>query len=83
MRSRSRSILILAVTAGLLAFFFRNVDVAGVWTETRRANPWLLILAVLATLLTYLFRAWRWQALLAPIGGAGFSNAFRTTEILR
>jgi uncharacterized membrane protein YbhN (UPF0104 family) len=81
MRSRARSILILAVTAGLLAFFFRNVDVAGVWTETRRANPWLLILAVAATLLTYVLRAWRWQALLAPIGEASFSNAFRTTVI--
>ena len=81
MRSRARSILILAVTAGLLAFFFRNVDVAGVWTETRRANPWLLILAVVATFFTYLFRAWRWQSLLAPIGTAGFSNAFRTTVI--
>lgn len=81
MRARARSILILAVTAGLLAFFFRDVDVSGVWTETRRANPWLLTLAVVATLLTYLLRAWRWQALLAPIGNAGFSNAFRTTVI--
>ena len=58
MRSRGRSILILAVTAGLLAFFFRNVDVSGVWTETRRADPWLLLLAIAATLLTYLLRAY-------------------------
>ena len=81
MRSRVRSILILAVTAGLLAFFFRDVDFAGVWAETRRANPWLLALAVAVTVLTYVLRAWRWQALLAPIGPTRFSPAFRTTVI--
>src|SRR5687768_12586283 len=81
MRSRARSILILAVTAGLLAFFFRNVDLGGVWAETRRANPWQLALAVAATLLTYLLRAWRWQSLLAPIGPTRFATAFRTTVI--
>lgn len=81
MRSRARTILILAVTAGLLAFFFRNVDVAEAWAETRRANPAQLALAVLVTLLTYLLRAWRWQSLLAPIGPTRFSTAFRTTVI--
>lgn len=81
MRSRGRSILIFAVTAGLLAFFFRNVDLSGVWVETRRANPWLLGVAVAVTLLTYLLRAWRWQALLAPIGPTRFATAFRTTVI--
>lgn len=81
MRSRARSILILAVTAGLLAFFFRDVDFAGVWAETLRANPWQLIFAVAFTLLTYVLRAWRWQYLLAPIGPTRFATAFRTTVI--
>jgi hypothetical protein len=81
MRSRARTILILAVTVGLLAFFFRNVDLGGVWAETRRANPWQLALAVAATLLTYVLRAWRWQSLLAPIGPTRFASAFRTTVI--
>jgi hypothetical protein len=81
MRSRARSILILAVTAGLLAFFFRDVDFAGVWAETLRANPWQLIVAVAFTLLTYVLRAWRWQYLLAPIGPTRFATAFRTTVI--
>ena len=81
MRSRARSILILAITAGLLAFFFRNVDLAAVWAETRRADSWQLTLAVIVTLFTYLLRAWRWQALLAPIGRARFSTAFRMTVI--
>lgn len=81
MRSRVRSILILAITVALLAFFFRNANLAGVWAETRRAEPLLLVLAVAVTLLTYALRALRWQFLLAPIGKTHFGTAFRTTVI--
>ena len=81
MRSRVRSVVILAVTVGLLAYFFRNSNLAGVWHETRRADPLLLLLAVGVTMLTYALRAWRWQSLLAPIGTTRFSTAFRTTVI--
>src|SRR5665213_425558 len=68
MRSRFRAALVLVLTIGLLAFFFRGVDFAGVWAETRRADPRLLVAAVGVTLMTYVFRAFRWQYLLAPIG---------------
>src|SRR5688500_4172685 len=81
MRSRVRTVLILAITLALLAFFFRDVNFAEVWAETRRANPWLLAAAVLITGLTYALRAWRWQSLLAPIGSTRFGTAFRTTVI--
>jgi hypothetical protein len=81
MRSRIRTVLIIAITVALLAFFFRDANFANVWAETRRANPWQLVLAVLFTGVTYAFRAWRWQSLLAPIGPTRFSNAFRTTVI--
>ncbi|MEO5895074.1 MAG: lysylphosphatidylglycerol synthase transmembrane domain-containing protein, partial [Vicinamibacterales bacterium] len=81
MRSRLRTILIVVLTIALLAFFFRDADFAAVWAETRRANPWLLVLAVLVTGLTYAFRAWRWQSLLAPIGATHFGIAFRATVI--
>ena len=81
MRAHVRTVLILVVTLGLLAFFFRDADFAGVWTETRRADPWLLAAAVIATGTTYVFRAWRWQSLLAPIGSTHFGTAFRTTVI--
>ena len=81
MRSRGRSILVLAITVALLAFFFRNTDLAAVWTETRRADPLLLLLGTVATLLNYVARAWRWQFLLAPIGRTAFATAFRTTVI--
>ncbi|CAN5731163.1 lysylphosphatidylglycerol synthase transmembrane domain-containing protein [soil metagenome] len=81
MRSRLRTILVVVLTIGLLAFFFRDADFAAVWAETRRANPWLLGLAVLVTGLTYALRAWRWQSLLAPIGATHFGTAFRATVI--
>lgn len=81
MRSRLRTILVLLLTIGLVAFFFRDVNFADVWAETRRAEAWLLGLAVLVTGVTYVLRAWRWQTLLAPIGSTRFINAFRATVI--
>jgi glycosyltransferase 2 family protein len=81
MRSRLRAVLILLLTVGLLAYFLRNADMAGVWTETRRARAGLLVLAVAATGLTYVMRAFRWRYLLAPIGHVRFSSAFETTTI--
>ena len=81
MRSRLRAVLILLLTVGLLAYFLRNADMAGVWTETRHARGRLLAVAVAATLVTYAMRALRWQYLLAPIGHARFLVAFETTTI--
>jgi uncharacterized protein (TIRG00374 family) len=81
MRRRVRPALVFLLTIGLLAFFFRDADMAGVWTETRRADPVQLVLAVTLTALTYALRALRWQYLLAPIGTTRFANAFRTTVI--
>jgi hypothetical protein len=81
MRSRLRAALVLVLTIGLLAFFLRNADMAGVWAETRQADPGLLTLVLGVTLLTYVFRTVRWQYLLAPLGRTHFSNAFEATVI--
>ena len=81
MQPRVRNALILLLTLGLLVVFVRSVNVAEVWGETRRANPWLLLLALVSTGVTYVVRALRWQYLLAPIGPTHFSTAFRTTVI--
>lgn len=81
MPSRLRAALILVLTAGLLAYFLRGVDLRAVWAETRHANPWLLVAAVGLTMITYALRAFRWQYLLAPIGPTRFSTAFETTVI--
>jgi uncharacterized protein (TIRG00374 family) len=81
MPPRVRTVLIVLLTCGLLAFFLRNADMGAAWLETRRARPMLLVGAILSTLGTYVLRALRWQYLLAPIGTAHFSTAFRTTVI--
>jgi uncharacterized protein (TIRG00374 family) len=81
MRPRVRTILIFLLTIGLLGFFLRKADPAEVWAETRRADPALLLYSVVVTALTYVVRAWRWQALLAPIGPTRFMVAFETTVI--
>ena len=81
MRPRTRTLLICLLTFGLLAFFLRNANMAGVWSETQRARPELLGAAVLLTGLTYVLRALRWRFLLLPIGPTRFSTAFRTTVI--
>jgi uncharacterized protein (TIRG00374 family) len=81
MRRHVRTAIILLLTLGLLAFFFRKANPATVWAETRRADPLLLILATVVTALTYTIRALRWQSLLAPIGPTRYSVAFETTVI--
>ena len=81
MSPRLRTALVLVLTIGLLAYLVRGVDAGAVWSETRRANGWLIALAVFITLVTYVLRAFRWQYLLAPIGPTRFGTAFRTTVI--
>jgi glycosyltransferase 2 family protein len=81
MRPRLRTIVILLLTLALLALFLRGADPAAVWAETRAADPWLLLGGLLATAMTYVLRAWRWQSLLAPIGPTRFSVALKTTII--
>lgn len=81
MRSRLRAVLVLALTIGLLAYFLRNADMAGVWAETKHADLGLLLLGVSMTGAAYVLRAYRWQYLLAPIGPTRFWTAFETTVI--
>lgn len=75
------TVVIVILTMGLLWMFFRNIDLRQTWQAITRAHLGFIVLAVLVTLQTYLFRAWRWQALLRPIGKARFRTAFRTTII--
>lgn len=72
----------LCLLAGALLWWFgRNLD----WREVRHAvstaDPLLLTLAVLIICAAYLFRAFRWGALLKPLGAASLSNLFVATTI--
>lgn len=81
LRLRWHTLFIAALTLGLLWLFFRNIDLHATWTAITHARPGLIFAAAAVTLMTYIVRAWRWQALLKPIGHARFRTAFRTTVI--
>jgi uncharacterized protein (TIRG00374 family) len=81
MPSRLRAALVLVLTLGLLAYFLRGVPLREVWSQTRHADPRLLVVGLVVTMTTYALRAFRWQFLLAPIGPTRFRVAFETTVI--
>jgi uncharacterized protein (TIRG00374 family) len=69
------------LAAALLWWFGRNLD----WREVRHAvgtaDPLLLAAAVVIICLAYLFRAFRWGALLKPLGAARLADLFTATTI--
>jgi uncharacterized protein (TIRG00374 family) len=78
---RWHTLVAAALTIGLVWWFVRSLDFGEVWGAIRGARLLPILLAVLVTFQTYVIRAWRWQALLLPIGHARFSTALRTTVI--
>ena len=81
MRKHARTRIVIALSVGLFALFLRGAHLDVVWAEIQRGRSWLLALSCAVTVLTMVFRALRWQYLLAPIGPARFGTAFRTTMI--
>jgi len=81
LRVRPHAVFVAALTVGLLWLFFRNVAFEDIGRAIAAAHPAYVGAALLVTFLTYLIRARRWQALLAPIGPTRFRTAFRTTVI--
>jgi hypothetical protein len=72
----------LCLLAGALLWWFgRNLD----WHEVRHAvssaDPLLLAIAVVIICLAYLARAFRWGALLKPLGAARLGDLFVATTI--
>ena len=80
-RVRWSTVVVLLLTVGLLWLFLKDIDPGEMWRAMAHANPGLILAAVAATMLTYVFRAIRWRVLLQPIGPATFRTAFRTTII--
>jgi glycosyltransferase 2 family protein len=81
MRAHIRTVIVLALAAGLVALFFRDVDLRLVVGEILRARLSWLALSLAATLLSLVIRSFRWQYLLEPLGHASFGNAFRATAV--
>lgn len=67
------------VGVALLALFFRGVDAGALRRALVAAHLLPLLGVVVASLLTYVIRAWRWQKLLAPLGQVGVGRLFLIT----
>ncbi len=86
---RWQSAFIFVLSVALIAWFLTGVDLNELERVLRRADPAWIGAGVLSVGLTYIFRAWRWQVLLAPIvldrldrldkSGVSFRNSFRIT----
>jgi len=76
-----QTVVVAAFSVALLAWFLHGIDLRQLGRALAGAHLGDIAAAVVVTVLTYTFRAWRWQALLAPIGGASFRNSFRITVI--
>jgi uncharacterized protein (TIRG00374 family) len=81
MRSHLRTIVVLALTAALLAVFLHNVSIGRVATEISRARIEWIVLSLATMFLNLAIRALRWQYLLEPLGVTSFANAFRATAV--
>jgi glycosyltransferase 2 family protein len=72
---------ILLVTVALIALFLRQADLSAVGRELAHAHPAGVLLALLASAFTFIFRTFRWQYLLLPAGEVPFGPALRATVI--
>jgi uncharacterized protein (TIRG00374 family) len=81
LRNILRTLVIIGLAAGLIAFFLRNADLGEVWRAVTTARAEYLALSLGLTGLTFVIRAERWQYLLGPLGPTRFRNCFRTTVI--
>lgn len=73
--------MLCALAAAILWWFGRKLD----WEEVRQAasqsNKYLLGLAVVIICVAYVFRAYRWGALLAPLGPTSLGHLFAATTV--
>ncbi len=73
---------VLCLLAALLLWWFgRNLDWAQVGLALSHADPYRLTVAILIVCSAYLTRAFRWAALLRPLGAARLSDLFAATTI--
>jgi uncharacterized protein (TIRG00374 family) len=81
MRSYVRGVVVLAIAAGLVALFFRDVDLARVGSDIAHARRGWLVFAVGTSFLNLAIRAYRWQYLLEPLGRPDFAAAWSATAV--
>src|SRR6185295_7996391 len=69
-------VVLCLLASALLWWFGRNLDWAEVSHAVRDSDPRLLIAAIVLICSVYLFRAFRWGALLKPLSAARFPDLF-------
>ncbi len=82
MKTHWKGVVGFILSALLIAYTLREVDVLEVWDEVRVANFWLLTLALAIALSGYAIRAIRWRVLLHPVDpDTRFGNRLRALVI--
>lgn len=81
MRKHLKFIALLLLAALILWWFGRGLDWAEVGRAVRQADARLLAMAVAVVCGTYLVRAYRWRALLAPLTKASMHGLFEATTV--
>lgn len=82
MRAGLRTSLGIAITVALLWWSLRDVSIAHVLNELRRADMLLFALAVIGSTVIFALRAARWQVILEPLRArVPFGPAWRATNI--
>ena len=80
MSRRTRGVIGAVITVLLLWWVLRDVSLAEVWYELRRANPWWMLVAVGLATFSFVLRAMRWRVLLEPgHDGSSFEARFGAT----
>jgi uncharacterized protein (TIRG00374 family) len=69
------------LAAALFWWFGRNLNWSEVRTAVGRSNPYYLMAAASIVCLSYLLRAFRWGALLRPLGPSRLSDLFAATTV--
>jgi len=81
MRAHIRTLIVLALAVGLIAWFLHNVDLGSVAADIFRAKPEWLLLSLATMFVNLAIRSWRWKYLLEPLRPASFGSAFRATAV--
>jgi len=82
MRWDWKAVLGLVISALLIWWVLRGVDLPEVWSVVRHANWWLLLGAVAVATSGFAIRAIRWKFLLHPMRpGIGFRHRFAAVNI--
>lgn len=81
MRKHLKFLALLLLAALILWWFGRGLDWAEVGRAVSQADARLLAVAVAIVCVTYLLRAYRWRALLAPLTKASMPALFEATTV--